>query len=283
MVTKFTVFGSCSSRDIFFSGINKNYKDFFEIGEDGTRLSLISIMQPPINYDENSLKIFPETKDNINFSNWIKKDLDKTFLKVLKENNFEYMVFDTYYDATFGIVDIGDGQFITNNIGLDKTDFFKNLEYKRLFRIEYDIDNYYKLWKENCKLFFNYMHENCPQLKVILNCSRPVYKFSSNEQSENLELKQMLHTSHIYFRDLFDRYILENFDVDVLIFDEKTLANKNHIWGIHPTHYETKYYQEKTNQLNKIIYRNKTLNYNDELNIKIRQLRRKLSLQNLTV
>ena len=74
MVTHFTVFGSCACRDIFFSKINKNYKDYFEIGEDGIRISYISIMQPQVPYDEESLKIYPENRDNINYSNWIKKD-----------------------------------------------------------------------------------------------------------------------------------------------------------------------------------------------------------------
>ena len=74
MVSKFTVFGSCTCRDVFYSGLNKNYKDFFEIGPTGIRLSFISIMQEPVEYEEKKIEIFTKTLKNINFIIWIKKE-----------------------------------------------------------------------------------------------------------------------------------------------------------------------------------------------------------------
>ena len=105
MVTEFTVFGSCSCRDLFNSTLNKNYKDFFRIGKTGIRLSFISIMQKPVSYDAESLDIFPKEEINIHFSEWIKMDLDKVFLEDLKNENFEYMILDTYYDTNGAIID----------------------------------------------------------------------------------------------------------------------------------------------------------------------------------
>lgn len=84
MVSRFTVFGSCTCRDVFYSEINKNYKDFFEIGPTGIRLSFISIMQEPVEFEEKDIDIFPKTGKNINFTAWIKKDFEKTFLEDLK-------------------------------------------------------------------------------------------------------------------------------------------------------------------------------------------------------
>ena len=34
----------------------------------------------------------------------------------LKRENFEYLLMDTYYDTNFGIVDIGNNRYVTNNI-----------------------------------------------------------------------------------------------------------------------------------------------------------------------
>ena len=148
MVSEFTVFGSCTCRDIFNSTQNKNYKEFFHIGKTGIRLSFISIMQEPVKYSPNQLDIYPKEGINIHFSEWIKKDLDKVFLDDLKAEQFEYMLIDTYYDTNFGIVDIGGGNYITKNIRLDQTDFFRNLEYKRILTIQDNTDEYYGLWKK---------------------------------------------------------------------------------------------------------------------------------------
>ena len=132
MVSEFTVFGSCTCRDIFNSTLNQNYKDFFHIGKTGIRISFISIMQEPVEYSEESLIIQPQEGKNIYFTSWIKDDFDKSFLDALKEENFEYMMIDTYYDTNFGVLDIGDGRYVTNNIRLNKTTFYENLEYKRV-------------------------------------------------------------------------------------------------------------------------------------------------------
>ena len=166
MVTSFGVFGSCVSRDIFNSKINHNYKKFFKITGDGVRLSVISVMQPPVNYDEELLKIYPQSINNHHIKR-IKFDLDKTFRKILLDKSFEYLLIDTYYDVNHGIVDIGNGVYITNNIGLNKTKFFENLPYKEVIKIHNHLPGYYRLWKDNFDLFYDFIVKSSPNTKLI--------------------------------------------------------------------------------------------------------------------
>ena len=146
MVSEFTVFGSCTCRDIFNSTLNENYKDFYHIGKTGIRISFISIMQEPIEFDEESVIIQPQKGKNISFTIWIKDDFKKWFLDALKEENFEYILIDTYYDTNFGVVDIGEGRFVTNNVRLNETPFYKDLEYKRVLTIMDDTEEYFELF-----------------------------------------------------------------------------------------------------------------------------------------
>lgn len=277
MVAKFTVFGSCACRDIFFSKINKNYKSYFQIGEDGIRISFISLMQQPVHYDEDALIIYPQNQKNTNYTNWIKKDLDKAFIKVLKENDFEYLLLDTYYDVNFGIVEFGDKQYFTRNLGIEETDFFKNLNPKRILTMRNNTEEYYKIWKKNCNLFFEFLEKNCPNLKVILNPNRHVYNLLKKDGTIVPSDSFKDHCeSHNPYRNLLDEYIIENFDVEVLMFDENLLADENHVWGPYSLHYVPEYYTDMTKQLNQIIKRNEVLNMPEyySLNEELRQEKR---------
>lgn len=277
MVSEFTVFGSCTCRDIFNSTLNQNYKDFFHIGKTGIRISFISIMQDPVEYSEESVIIQPQEGKNIYFTSWIKDDFDKMFLDVLKEENFEYMLIDTYYDTNFGVVDIGDGQYVTNNIRLDETPFYENLEYKRVLTIMDDTQEYFNLWKENCDLFFKFLDENCPNLTVILNPSRHVYKILKSDGSimEDPTFKEDCEKYNPY-RDMLDEYILRNFDVEVLEFDENTLSVEDHLWGCSSLHYGPLYFVDINEQLNQIIKRNDAIetDADDLINKEIRGKKR---------
>ena len=284
MVSYFTVLGSCSSRDIFNSQINENYKEYFKIGEDGFRQSIASLMLKPVNYTD-SLKIYPENDYNKRASNWIKKDLEKRFLQALKENDFEYLLLDTYADVTWGLIDIGEGNYITKNQQIEKTEFFKNLKTKRYVTIQRDMEEFLPLWKKSCDLLFEFLSENCPNTRVILNPNRHVYNYVDCDN--NLKKSEKLQVQCKYnnrYRDILDKYIIENFDVDVLEFDiEKNFADENHFWSFYSVHYTKDYFTNQTAQLNEIIRRDKLLNNPEceDINSKIREYKRRLLLEKI--
>lgn len=277
MVSYFTVFGSCACRDIFNSTINRDYKKYFCIGRDGIRQSVISLMQKPISYDVNSIEVLPRNDENGKLNNWIKEDLDKSFLNYLKEDQFEYILMDTYYDVNYGILDIGDETFITNNIGINKTAFFRQFDNIKELRIQNDTKKYLKLFSKHCNLFFQFIDENCPNTKIILNPNRHVSTLikKDGEIVDDESLKMQCFKFNKY-RDILDQFIISNFDVDVLNFSKNIKADENHLWGTYSLHYEPKYFSDANNQLNNIIKRDEMFNSQGfkVINSKLRNLKR---------
>lgn len=274
MVTKFTIFGCCATRDAFNSKINYNYKDYFEIGKDAFHTSIISMMQKPVAYEENSIKRFKnDSRDKIRHRN-TKRDFDKSYLNDLKNGNYEYMVLDTYFDVRQGVITIPDqSTYITNSPYINLSDFYKNLENKKILTIQKNTQEYIDLWVNSCNRFFEFLDKYCPDLKVVLNTVRSSTKII-NKDGIIYEKKGYgrFIPNHCY-RSILDEYILQNFDVDVLIFEKEHLLDENYLFGPAEIHYSYSYYEDVNNQLNEIIHNNLTLD--NVINKKIRFLKRK--------
>ena len=252
-ITSFSTFGSCASRNIFYSVINKDYKNYFKINKSVESSTLISLMSKPIEYDENLINS-NETYDNL----CVTDDLTNNFLEFIEKDVVDYIIIDNFFDVTNGVIIFADNQFITSTLRLKNTDFYDFVRNNKYINIFNNFQEYYSLWRESCNKFFNFVENNCNKTKIILNCSRLVYNYIDNEGniSKNVEFEKLAHKINP-FLNLFDKYILENFDVDVLKFNSNTLSNKNHVFGLHPIHFEEKYYLEKNQQLLEIIDNNK--------------------------
>lgn len=269
MVAEFSTFGSCSSRNIFNSKINEDYKNFFHINESIESVTLISLMSKPIEY-EYKLINSSHPYDN----KCVRADFSKDYLNFLKETHIDYLIIDTYFDVVYSIFILDNESVISNSNRLRHTDIYNNLDYVKKLSIVKNFKEYMDLWTFACNKFFNFMNTYCEDTRIILNCSRSVYKYSENGnivENENLKKKSIINK----YRDILDSYILEHFDVEVLPFDENTLADKNHIFGFHQTHYENKYYSEKKRQLNDIIEKNLIMSYENKFNKELRYLKRK--------
>ena len=268
MVSEISTLGSCSSRNIFNSDINKDYKNFFHVNKSIESISFISLMSSPIQFNESLIN-----SKNCYDNECVINDLTKKFLLFLKEDKIDYLIIDTYFDVLYDIIIISENSFVTYSERLIETDLSKIFENKKRISISKNFYEYYQLWKTAINLFFKFMEENCKNTKIILNCSRSVFKYYDGEKIvEDEKLKKFAEINK--YRDILDKYILENFDVDILTFDENTLASKQHIFGLHPTHYESKYYTEKNKQLNAIIERDTKLDYSDKINVTFRKLQR---------
>ena len=265
-ITNISTMGSCSSRNIFNSNINKNYKNYFKINHSIEAVNLISLMSNKFQFDENLIN--SDSKyDNL----CVYEDLSKSFLDFIKEDNIDYLIFDTYCDVVFGVISIGKKTYVTDSNRLKHTDFYQTIPVDKKIHIINDFKSYFQLWCDSCHSFFDFIDNNCNNIKIILNCSRSVYKCL--DEQNNFFINDNFKKENIYnkFRDILDEYILENFDVEVLEFDNNTLASSNHIFGLHPTHYVSEYYLEKNRQLLEIINRNKQFNKEDNLKIRLMQ------------
>ncbi len=275
-ITEFSTFGSCSSRNIFNSNINKNYKDFFKINHSVEAVTLISLMSKPIEYDRNLVNS-NHKYDNI----CVNEDLSKGFLEFLKKDFIDYIILDTLFDVSANIIAYDTNQYLTLTNRVRKTDFFNLIEDKRRINIFNDFDEYFKLWTQSCDDFFEFMNKNCKHTKFILNCSRSSYNYLDEKTNKILINKKFKGVADKFnpYRNLLDKYILENYDVEVLPFDEKTLISQNHIFGSAPTHFVSQYYSEKNKQLLEIINRNSKMSYDSPENMKFRESQRKQVIQ----
>ena len=268
---KIGVFGSCPTRDIFNSSINKNYKDYFTINLSYVNNSIISNMQEPVPYDKQSIKILPDNKENQSFSSFIEKDLDKLFFDRLSRVDIDYLLIDAGLEVKWGLVEF-DNHIFFNYPRYDKTEFFNNITNKRFITIQNDTNEYMKLFKESYTKFFDKMNDEYPDITVILNPVREAYRVLKSDGSieENTEFKNRTDNHYL---PLIDSYIAKKFDVEILEYNKDVLLDENHQWGLGPKHYVEDYYIDYTRQICEIDRRNKLLaadEYND-LNMTIRK------------
>ena len=257
MVYDIAVFGSCVSRDIFYSKINSNYKKYFNVVLSSQRGSIISLMQQPVEFKIEDITITPESQVNNSRIRFIKEDLNKHFLKGLN-NNIDLLIFDNYFENRFGVLEIDNNQIITNNDwDLPETKFYNNLKIKNPLNMRINKKDYFKLWCENVDLFFDYLDTHCPDTKIVLNEARAAYnvlkKDKTVECNDFYKKESKIVNENI---KMLDKYIVNNYDVNCLKFDNETLVDENHIWGIGFVHYEKKIYENRLHELIQISENN---------------------------
>lgn len=277
MVTKFFVFGSCNSRDIFNSDLNKNYKNFFQIIDDCQRTSLISLMQKPLKVNENKIEVF----NGGEFSNFgtrvVREELNKNFLEKITTKNAEYLIMDTHFEVDAGLFELSDGSLLTNNEDIQKTQLYSEMDIKRFITIQNNTNEYLELFKKNCDLFFKYIKDNCPNLKIILNAVRWVPNILKDNGEIVLSKKfSLMSYNHNKYRYILDKYICENYDVEIMPFNYDLCALESHMWSFHPSHHEYKYFDEKNKQMLDIIDRNHLFDSKEyyDLNKKFKKFQR---------
>ena len=270
MKSEFSVLGSFASGSIFITKLNSSYHSYFRINTITDRTCLISLMSEPVEYDADLIN---SKSDKDNFS--INQDLSKDFLEYLKnDDTVEYLVLDTFNDMKFNCFRLGENSFITNSNLLRKTDYYTQIKDSPQIGMHKNFDEYFDLWKRACDEFFDFMKIHRPDVIIILNLARYSYEYiNENDEIEIFDYNEGVVKDN-ELKAVLDYYILENHDVEVLLFKDNYL-DENHIYGLNYTHYEEKYYNDKNRQLNKIIERNRLYDFDDAANVKLRELERK--------
>lgn len=241
MKTKIGILGSCVCRDPFRSYYN-NYKEEYDLVFHIPRMSFISLFQKPFEYKEEDLDVAKGWENKEYSKTYIKNDLDKTFFKEM-EKDIDYLVIDTYFETLFGILKF-DNQIITNNFwDFYATKLYNDTEEKTDFNIRNKKEEYFKLWTSYCDIFFKYMYTNYPDVKIILNRVKMVDKVRSKDGTYYIDED---FTSRIkslgHYIPLFEQYIIDNFEVEVIDELDGVTSDENHIWGKSVVHYTDDYY-----------------------------------------
>ncbi len=251
------VLGSCASRDVFNSEINPNYKDYFEIVASLERCSLISLMANPIQIDnEDLLNVYYDTGFYFFGTKTLKMDLSKSFLSDLKENAIDYLIIDNLFEARFGIICLDD-TIITNNYwDLPFTEYYKTLENFKTVSMATDSKKYLKLYRKNFNQFYNFITNECDNIKIILNKACDTDKYVDYDGQIKIRETEYCNEYNQYIYQL-NRVIEDNYDVDTIELNIMNYPNDvKHKWGVGTSHYIPQYYQDFTGKLNSIIERN---------------------------
>lgn len=248
------IYGSCISKDPMTTAFNKDYKERYNCLITDQKHSFISTMQEKEEYDEEELKILPDTSGNRYITRCIKDDLDKSFLDLMVNNQIDYLILDINFEVYKGVIYFDDGKFLTNITNFDKTTHYsklKNVSYINMFE---NPKEYFNLWKKYCDEFFNFLKTKCPDTKVVLAEVRALDTIQRANGSCYIEDKftDKAKISNIYFKQLED-YIKDNFDVSVIGFRNDYVINENHRWGKFYVHYDDSYYTYFYNRLNEIV------------------------------
>lgn len=214
-------------------------------------------MQDPLAIDEGLIEINPSNSFDRARTYFISYDLNKSFLKELVENEINYLIMDNYLEIRMGILYFNDTIITNNDWDLPDTQFYKKINDKLILKMTEYPDEYFCIWTKYCDLFFNFLKIYCPNVKVILNKSRQVYKVQKANKTTYINHDFYLNASIINpLLDKLDSYIINNYDVYVLDFDyENTFLDENHLWGIGPVHYSKDHYYSFIDDIKNIIYK----------------------------
>lgn len=256
MVAKFSVLGSCASRDVFNSDINPNYKDYFKIVTASERCSIISLMSNPIRLENHdSIKVYQGQRLDYFGTKCIERDLSKELLSELKNNEIDYLLIDNLFEAKFGILCFGNEIMTNNTWDLPLTEFYKNLNNFKKMSMAIDSKKYLNLYKKNFHLFYDYVTNEC-NIKLILNKACDNDKYLDNDRLIKTKKTEFCNEYNRYTYEL-NKIIENNFDVDVIELNILNYPNDvNHKWGSGTSHFIPEYYQDFTKKLNKIIQNN---------------------------
>lgn len=253
--TNVAIFGSCVSVDPFRTCYN-NYKKNFNKMYEHQRSTIISLMNPKIDYAEEDIKYLINAHDKLFIDSDIRRDFEKEIFKHL--DNIDYLIINVVHDIRWGILSFED-TYITKSDYIFETNFYKNNKEKLRPITIYDNESeYFELWKKNCDKFFEYLSKNYPNLKVILQkieLKDHYIKFDGTYGFRQ-DFHDQAQKLNPYFKKL-EQYIEDNHDVIVIPFPSDTCLDEGNIWGLYSTHYSRSYYENVFNKIKNHVLENK--------------------------
>ena len=252
MITKIATVGSCVTRDNFNKQFNPNYKDFFKLVLHQHQISIPSLMSNKIS--------FLEDESIAHFGNFnkrhLKSECDKSFFSVIKEEQPEYLLLDVDADVNFGVIEMGNGEYFTNNPKFSGVSFLK--KYTNRMKMIDNPEAYFNMWKPNVDKFFSFLKKEVPKCKIILVKTKFIDEFRDGKslteyrKSKNIKMLNVDRLNSLW--DRLNDYIIDNFNVKVLdMTQKKYYLDFNHPWGAYYLHYEKNYYNDFINKLQQIV------------------------------
>ncbi|MDD3054796.1 MAG: DUF6270 domain-containing protein [Aliarcobacter sp.] len=254
---KLFILGSCVSRDIFnFKEESKN----FSLYRYYARTSIASIS----NFNKFESKINLNLIDSKFQREMVEKDLNKTFLEDISDDNYDLLLID-FINERFNLCIYNDSICTVSN-ELLKSDF--NVNNSKYQIVKPFTDEYLSIWEKGWKKLVEILKNNGVINKIVIN--KVFWSISKNDGSV-YEIRRISQANDFLAKlySIVEKDISINnfikFDKDILV------SNIDHIWGIAPFHFIDKYYIFLINELKKYTPEYFLFDYYSIINSNIRK------------
>lgn len=242
------VAGSCMTRDAFNGRFNPTWRSFYDVPLSSNQTSVVSLMSPPVTDP------FTPTREMSAYDTWnVGSDLTRELLRLLPEVQPDVVVVDFFADVWFGVAELPDGRFVTDNRWkLHHTDLYQDRAARGelvVHRHEDDPDAYFELWAESLDRFASFLRTESPGSRVVLHRGwltdrvmvpgrprpQPLHRHTSVQRVDVPRLRD--------FWARLDDHALAAHGWDCLdLRDLRTPTHVDHAWGPFYVHYLDEYY-----------------------------------------
>ena len=257
------VAGSCVTRDNFNSIFNPDYKSWFDVVLSANQSSMIAMMSPPIEAAWQPLREMSE------YDRWnIGDDLSRQFLDDVVERQPRFLILDWFGDVHFGVAQLRDGRYFTNNRWkIHTTDYYRDLEAAgELTHLDHrtDPDGYVQLWAEALDRFATHVRKHCPDTEVVVHRgwntdrvlvpgrARPM-ALSRHKQVAPLDVA----ATNAFWARLDDHAVSTYGWAEIDLRDLAAPTFAEHPWGAFFVHYTPDYYHRFLAEMLKLSLRDR--------------------------
>ncbi|MDT0275020.1 DUF6270 domain-containing protein [Blastococcus goldschmidtiae] len=253
------VLGSCITRDNFNSRFNAGYKRWYQATLTQNQSSIISVMAAPSPITDAEIGTGGTEYDRANG----RDDFRKTFLTRLAETPPDLLVMDFFGDVHFGCLDLGEGQYVTDNRWkLWPTPYYRARKAAGPLpelRLHVETDRYLELWKDAFDRLLAHVRQVAPQTTVVIHRGRNTGTLQLPDSGGTVPLLENRNLAKIdlaRYNDLWrrlDDYACSHDGVVAIdLTDREYPTFDDHPWGPYYVHYTMDYYADFLAELHKV-------------------------------
>ncbi|WP_121605299.1 DUF6270 domain-containing protein [Virgibacillus sp. Bac332] len=246
---KIAIVGSCLTRDNFNSKFNANYKMFFECVAHQHQANILSLMSDAIPTHGQNLDKYTGFR-----LKHFRSELTKEFLEELSIEKPEYLLIDLYGDIYCGAIELGNGNYLTNNTMFKGIPVYDESNGK-IIRVT--DGEYFDIFKKKFNDFYKYVMSVTPKTKIVIVKNKFGDKLSSGHNLSKIRLENGIPIINVKkLNELWEKYnsfLINQYKFRFLdMTDNDYLLSDNHPWGKFYVHYTTNFYRDFFNKLQKI-------------------------------
>lgn len=246
-MVKIAVIGSCVSRDIFNRIFIKNHREYFDCCLYQHQMSIISLMAPPIPYEEEDLNQHTLTKTNFEH---FKSELQKSTIPALKKLQPQVILMDFYADTMYGAQEVGNSYITGKMFKFRGSKAGEKLEVGHALFPRKHFDEFFEMWKPAFDRFMDFVKTELPGTRVIINMARTNSRVKNTETGEISIFGKYDIDWLNYIWERMDAYAINKYGLNAIFYSDKEyFLDADYPWGLGIVHYHKDFYRHCFEQL----------------------------------